>query len=50
MVIVSLSTASDEATRAWWPHDFHLIHRLTIGAKLAQELVMTQHRRAASAL
>jgi glucose-6-phosphate 1-epimerase len=40
-VIVSLSTASDEATRAWWPHDFRLVHRLTIGAELAQELEMT---------
>jgi glucose-6-phosphate 1-epimerase len=39
-VIVSLSTSSDEATRAWWPHDFRLVHRLTIGAKLTQELVM----------
>jgi glucose-6-phosphate 1-epimerase len=40
-VRVSLSTASDEATRAWWPHDFRLIHRLTIGTELAQELEMT---------
>ncbi len=23
-VMVSLSTGSDEGTRAWWPHDFHL--------------------------
>jgi glucose-6-phosphate 1-epimerase len=38
---VSLSTASDEATRAWWPHDFHLVHRLNIGETLVQELVMT---------
>ena len=40
-VLVSLSTASDEATRAWWPHDFHLTHRLTIGEELAQELVVS---------
>jgi glucose-6-phosphate 1-epimerase len=40
-VRVSLSTSSDEGTRAWWPYDFHLQHRLTIGADLAQELVMT---------
>jgi glucose-6-phosphate 1-epimerase len=39
-VRVSLSTSSDEGTRAWWPYDFHLLHRLTIGAELAQELVM----------
>jgi glucose-6-phosphate 1-epimerase len=38
---VSLSTTSDEATRAWWPHDFHLLHRLTIGAELTQELVVS---------
>jgi glucose-6-phosphate 1-epimerase len=38
---VSLSTSGDEGTRAWWPYDFHLLHRLTIGAELAQELVMT---------
>jgi glucose-6-phosphate 1-epimerase len=40
-VSVSLSTESDEATRAWWPHDFHLTHRLTIGEELAQELVVS---------
>jgi glucose-6-phosphate 1-epimerase len=40
-VRVSLSTSSDEGTRAWWPYDFHLQHRLTMGAELAQELVMT---------
>jgi glucose-6-phosphate 1-epimerase len=33
-VIVSLSTGGDEGTRAWWPHDFLLQHRLTIGAEL----------------
>jgi glucose-6-phosphate 1-epimerase len=38
---VSLSTGSDEATRAWWPHDFRLVHRLTIGAELMQELVVS---------
>ena len=40
-VVVSLSTSSDEETRAWWPFDFHLQHRLTIGAELAQALIMT---------
>ncbi len=40
-VVVSLSTVSDEGTRAWWPHDFHLIHRATVGAGLTQELIMT---------
>jgi glucose-6-phosphate 1-epimerase len=40
-VVVSLSTVSDEGTRAWWPYDFHLVHRATIGAALTQELVTT---------
>jgi glucose-6-phosphate 1-epimerase len=40
-VVVSLSTVSDEGTRAWWPHDFHLVHRATIGAELTQELVVS---------
>jgi glucose-6-phosphate 1-epimerase len=39
-VVVCFSTASDEGTRAWWPHEFHLVHRVTIGAELTQELVM----------
>src|SRR5271167_170663 len=38
-VLVSLSTQSDEGTRAWWPHDFRLLHRLTIASELKQELV-----------
>jgi glucose-6-phosphate 1-epimerase len=40
-VVVSLSTVSDAGTRAWWPYDFHLVHRATIGAALTQELVTT---------
>jgi glucose-6-phosphate 1-epimerase len=40
-VLVSLSTVSDEGTRAWWPHDFHLAHRVIIGTQLTQELVVT---------
>jgi glucose-6-phosphate 1-epimerase len=40
-VVVSLSTVSDEGTRAWWPYDFRLVHRATIGATLTQELVTT---------
>jgi glucose-6-phosphate 1-epimerase len=39
--VVTLSTASDETTRAWWPHDFRLLHRVTIGAELTQELITT---------
>src|SRR5882757_2454529 len=40
-VVVSLSTVSDAGTRAWWPYDFNLVHRATIGAELTQELVTT---------
>ena len=40
-VLVSLSTVSDEGTRAWWPHDFHLEHRVIIGTQLTQELIAT---------
>ena len=39
-VTVTFSTASDESTRAWWAYDFHLVHRVTVGAELVQELVM----------
>src|SRR3984885_9754765 len=41
LTIVSLSTTSDESTREWWPHDFHLLHHVTVGAELTQELVVT---------
>lgn len=40
-VIISLSTESDEETRRWWPHDFRLVHRVTIGAELTLELIAT---------
>jgi len=40
-VTISLSTASDEATRAWWPHDFLLVHQVTVGAELVQKLTVT---------
>lgn len=37
-VIVSCSTSSDDATRRWWPHEFRLVHRVTIGNTLHLEL------------
>ena len=40
-VTVTFSTASDESTRAWWPHDFRLLHRVTVGGELVEELVMS---------
>jgi glucose-6-phosphate 1-epimerase len=39
-VIVTLSTESDEETRRWWPHEFRLVHRITVGADLTLELVV----------
>jgi glucose-6-phosphate 1-epimerase len=38
-VTVSMSTQSNDATKKWWPADFHLIHRVTFGSALNLELV-----------
>jgi glucose-6-phosphate 1-epimerase len=38
-VVVTLATASDEQTRKWWPFDFRLVHRITVGADLKLELI-----------
>jgi glucose-6-phosphate 1-epimerase len=38
-VRVCLSTASDESTRRWWPFDFRLEYRITVGMSLQLELV-----------
>jgi glucose-6-phosphate 1-epimerase len=40
-VTVSMSTASDEASKKLWPAEFHLVHRATFGAELTLELEMT---------
>jgi glucose-6-phosphate 1-epimerase len=40
-VIVTLATESDGATRQWWPYDFRLIHRITVGAELKLQLIAT---------
>ena len=40
-VIVTLSTESDAATHRWWPHQFRLVHRVTIGSTLRLELIAT---------
>lgn len=40
-VAVTMSTTSDEGSRAWWPGDFHLRHRVTFGASLTMELTTT---------
>ncbi|WP_263358051.1 D-hexose-6-phosphate mutarotase [Acidicapsa ligni] len=39
VVIVSLTTESDEETRKWWPHEFRLTHRVTVGKDLTLELI-----------
>jgi len=40
-IAVSLSTQSDEATKKWWPHNFHVTQRITIGTQLKIELIVT---------
>ena len=40
-IAVSLSTASDEATRKWWPHEFRAAQRITISSHLQMELTVT---------
>ncbi len=40
-IVVTLSTESDGQTRQWWPNEFRLVHRLTIGAQLKLELITT---------
>ena len=39
-VCVCLSTESDESTRRWWPFDFRLEYRITVGTSLRLELTM----------
>ena len=40
-VTVTLKLTSDDATRAVWPHEFVLRHRVTFGASLAMTLELT---------
>lgn len=40
-VAVTMSTASNEQTRAAWPADFRLVYRATFGAVLQLELTLT---------
>lgn len=40
-VVVTLTTESDKASRRWWPHEFRLVHRITVGEELRLELTMT---------
>lgn len=40
VVAAAFSTMSDESTRQWWPHEFQLELRATIGAALQLELLV----------
>lgn len=40
-VTVTLFTNSDETSRRWWPHEFHIAHRITINAELKLELIVS---------
>ena len=40
-ITVSMFTESDEDTKRWWPAEFHLAYRVTFGAELRLELVVT---------
>jgi glucose-6-phosphate 1-epimerase len=40
-IAVALSTASDEATRKWWPYEFRAVQRITISSHLQMELTVT---------
>ncbi len=40
-IAVTLSTASDEATRKWWPHEFRAVQRITISSHLQIDLTAT---------
>jgi len=39
-VTVSMFITSSEATKKWWPADFHLVHRATFGSELNLELLV----------
>jgi glucose-6-phosphate 1-epimerase len=40
-VVTTLSTESDEESRKWWPYEFRLTHRITVGATLKLELIIS---------
>jgi glucose-6-phosphate 1-epimerase len=40
-VTVTLATESDEDSRKWWPYEFRLVHRMTVGAALKLELIVS---------
>jgi glucose-6-phosphate 1-epimerase len=38
-IVISLVITSSDATRKFWPYDFHLTHRITVGTELKLELI-----------
>ncbi len=40
-VVVTFETESDVASLQWWPHAYRLVHRVTVGAALKMELLVT---------
>jgi glucose-6-phosphate 1-epimerase len=40
-VTVVCATRSDEGSRRWWPHEFRLAHRITVGKTLGMELTVS---------
>jgi len=38
-IVLSLVFTSNDVTRKLWPYDFHLTHRITVGAELKLELI-----------
>jgi glucose-6-phosphate 1-epimerase len=40
-VVVTMATASDEASRRWWPHDVRLVLHIEMGAQLRLALTAT---------
>ena len=40
-VVVTLATESDDDSRKWWPYEFRLVHRISVGAELKLELIVS---------
>src|SRR5271156_1531183 len=40
-VTATLATGNDDTGRQWWPYEFRIVHRITIGSQLKLELAVT---------
>jgi glucose-6-phosphate 1-epimerase len=40
-IAVALSTANDEVTQKWWPHEFQALQKITISSQLQMELTVS---------